>query len=178
MESNPPLLVCSTKLDFPSASPPSTTRPISFKHQACTDLSPCDPPFKECHNKSLNTGTCTTPPTIDRRGSFVGTMYDCYVNKHLLIGQFSNLNLSVLPHMPATDAATVSSTYINCKSCTYQGPQDSFPQRRRGTGFVKTCASCTKKQDQYYAAKPQIMQSVMESREASQRSRSDKESQH
>ncbi|KAG8900052.1 hypothetical protein FRC00_000052 [Tulasnella sp. 408] len=49
-------------------------------------------------------------------------------------------------------AAAVNSTIIKCKSCSYSGPQESFPQRRRGTGYVKTCVACTEKQDRCNAA--------------------------
>ncbi|KAG8938810.1 hypothetical protein FRC04_007517 [Tulasnella sp. 424] len=53
--------------------------------------------------------------------------------------------------MSATSVAAGTTDLIQCRSCTYKGPQDSFPQKRRGNGYLKACTSCTQKQDQYTA---------------------------
>ncbi|KAG9022921.1 hypothetical protein FS837_006091, partial [Tulasnella sp. UAMH 9824] len=47
--------------------------------------------------------------------------------------------------------AAIGVNIVKCTNCSYEGPQDSFPQKRRGNGYVKTCTSCTQKQDGYNA---------------------------
>ncbi|KAG9008787.1 hypothetical protein FRB90_008765 [Tulasnella sp. 427] len=63
----------------------------------------------------------------------------------------NNLKFPLLAAMFAAAGDTIKTGLIKCQNCTYKGPQELFPQRRRGNGYVKTCNSCTKKQDRYNA---------------------------
>ncbi|KIO27171.1 hypothetical protein M407DRAFT_23588 [Tulasnella calospora MUT 4182] len=57
---------------------------------------------------------------------------------------------SLREDMPAAAGVAIAAL-VKCRNCAYESPLNSFPRKRRGNGYVKTCASCTKKQNQYHA---------------------------